>query len=371
VTAPGCPSVVAHVRVSLPTKGVATLVSEKPSAQKPICTDSNRRNAERPTQTVTPQHDLARCWAVLCRPIEAQPHYGRHLGDPAYWAPYVREVLVREGLPIARLKPGFVGTFPTFLTGDVVVKLLGSSFDGAQSWAAEVAMHRLLSENRAVPAPLILASGQLWEDEPAWRYIVTERLTGVPVRELQLSGLEPSRVEAEDLASHLGVVVARLHHLAPPAEVARRQLLGRLRQEAPLRLRNFGLPDRLVEQVPDYLSDTDGSQVLVHADITEDHVFVAEDRLEGIIDWGDAFVADRYYELAATYLDALRSNPLLLKRFLDGYGWDIKPSFPRRALQGILEFQFNAIDRLRLLVDLGGVATLDDLAARLFEPVVG
>jgi hygromycin-B 7''-O-kinase len=303
---------------------------------------------------------------VLCRPIEVQPHYGEHLGDPAYWGPYVREVLLREGLPIAQLEAGFVGTFPTFLAGHVVVKLLGSSFDGAQSWAAEVAMHQLLSDNRAVPAPLILASGKLWHDEPVWPYIVTERLAGAPVRELELTG-----VEAEELASQLGMVVAELHHLSPPAEVARRDLLHRLRKDAALRLRNFGLPDRLAEQVPGYLADASTRQVLVHADITEDHVFVANNGLEGIIDWGDAFVADRYYELAATYLDALRGKRLLLKRFLDGYGWDITPSFPRQALQGILEFQFNAVDRLQRLVDLGDVATLDDLAARLFEPVVG
>lgn len=77
-------------------------------------------------------------------------------------------------------------------------------------------------------------------------------------------------------------------------------------------------------------------------------------------------MADRYYELVAVYLDAFRGQRVLLDRFLDGYGWTRSDQFCRLALQGVLEFQFDAITRISELVDLNSVATLDVLAERLF-----
>jgi hypothetical protein len=46
--------------------------------------------------------------------------YGDRLGDPGFWGPYVRAVLARHRLPEAGWEPGFVGTYPTFLAGEVV-----------------------------------------------------------------------------------------------------------------------------------------------------------------------------------------------------------------------------------------------------------
>src|SRR5207249_827295 len=88
---------------------------------------------------------------TLERPIDRQPHYGQHLGDPAYWQPYVEEVLGRHALPADRLEAPFVGTFPTFIVGDVVVKLFGPSFDGERSSRVETAMHLSLEGAPDIP----------------------------------------------------------------------------------------------------------------------------------------------------------------------------------------------------------------------------
>jgi hygromycin-B 7''-O-kinase len=297
-------------------------------------------------------------------PITAQPHYGEHLGDVGYWSTYVAAALDRHGLPHIRIEAPFVGTFPTFLAGDVVVKLFGDTFDGAQCFATEKAMHDLLATTPKIPAPQVVAAGQLFErgDQWHWPYLITERLTGTAVRDLPGSAGPTGAVAA----TQLGEALAHLHALPPPPVVAARDPLPALRAEAAHRQRGFGLPDHLADQVPDFLADASQERVLVHADVTADHVFVDSDGMTGIIDWGDAITADPWYELVAVRFDALRCDPVLFTRFLDGYGWTSSPDFAMRALQGVVEFQFDAITTIAALVDLERIPTLPDLADELF-----
>jgi aminoglycoside phosphotransferase (APT) family kinase protein len=126
------------------------------------------------------------------------------------------------------------------------------------------------------------------------------------------------------------------------------------------------MPGHLAVQVPGYLADALPATSLVHADITADHVFVDQAGLAGLIDWGDAITADPYYELVAVYFDAFGGRRQLLAEFLRGYGWDRADDFGRRALQGVLEFQFDAISRISEMVDLTKVKDLAQLADRLF-----
>lgn len=298
---------------------------------------------------------------MLERPRTDQPHYGRHLDDPGYWAPYVLAVLRRHHLPITSVEAPFPGSFPTFLVGDLVVKLFGDTFDGPASHAAELAMHELLAGHPAIAAPALVAAGHLFQDAPAWPYLVTERLAGVAVRDAELTGRVAGRV-----ADELGHLAQRLHALEPPPAVRRRNLVPRLRATAAERLRRFDLPEHLLTQVPTYLRDAPAPDTLVHADITADHVFVDGGALAGVIDWGDAIVADRCYELVALYLDAFAGRRELLERFLYAYGWSRPEDFPRRALQAVLEFQFDAIATVRDLVDLDAIEDLDELAVALF-----
>jgi hygromycin-B 7''-O-kinase len=172
--------------------------------------------------------------------------------------------------------------------------------------------------------------------------------------------------ESVSIATQLGEAVGRLHQLPAPHAVAGRNVLGRMRAGSAERPRGFGMPGHLAEQVPGYLADALPATTLVHADITADHVFADRAGLVGLIDWGDAIVADPYYELVAVYFDAFGGRRPLLAEFLHGYGWDRADDFGRRALQGVLEFQFNAISQISEMVDLTKVKHLDELAERLF-----
>ncbi len=299
------------------------------------------------------------------RPREDQPYYGEHLGDTGYWGPFVRVALERLGLPQGRLETPFVGTFPTFLIGPMVVKLFGESFDGRHSFQMEATVHQLLTEHREIPAPELIASGRLFEDEPTWPYLITRRFAGRAVRELDVTQGLTDRVIEE-----VGTAVRRLHHLEPPAALGSTKTLDRLRSSAPERVRNFGLPDKLVVQVADYLAEVLVPGTVVHGDITGDHLFIRDRRLEGIIDWGDALVADPYYELVPIYLDALRRSRPRLHRFLDAYGWGAPPDFSRRALQALLSFRFDWVSDVREMLDLHRINDLDELAGRMFDALI-
>ena len=168
------------------------------------------------------------------------------------------------------------------------------------------------------------------------------------------------------IADQLGEAVATMHTLTPPDEVDGRRLLRRLRATASARLTEFGLPAHLVEQVPDYLDGAPRPTTLVHADITADHVFHDERTVTGIIDWGDAIVADPFYDLVPLTFDCLDADQELLDAFLRGYGWVIGPDFARNMVRAICEFQFDVITRVGAIVDLDSISSLDGLADRLF-----
>lgn len=309
---------------------------------------------------------------ALTRPLFATvPEYGARLADVDFWAPYVRVALARHGLPAEPLQAGFVGTFPTFLSGPYVVKLFGESFEGALRYQTELSIHQLLAAHPEVPAPALVAHGKLFEDAPSpgwpWPYLVTARLWGAAWRDVAL----PPTAGA-DVARSLGRIVRRVHDLPPPAgRWWERDGIAGLRAGCVERHRRWGtLPAPLVAQIDGFLAAPAPALRLLHADLTGDHLFVQSGerpRLEGIIDWGDARRADPYYDLPALHLHAFRADKALLAPFLDGYGWEIGPHFARRAMTMTLTHEFDVLSEVRTIVALDDVATLDELAVRLWR----
>lgn len=291
--------------------------------------------------------------------------YGRSLGDAAFWAPYVAAVLAREGMEVRELEAGFAGTFPTFLAGDVVVKLLGYFEHWRECHEAELAVHRLLLDHPRVPAPALLAEGRLYEGGGApWPYLVTRRLAGTAWREASLD-----RDQRVALARRLGEVLREVHHLpAPAAPVFQRDWLAEYRAACVERHREWGsLPGHLIDQVGGYLCEPSDERRLIHGDVTEDHVFVQGGRLVGIIDWGDALWADPYYELVALHLGTFAGDKGLLRAFLDAYGWTMPQDFARRAMSAALIHEFNVLARVGTMVPIERTPTLEQAATALWD----
>lgn len=293
-------------------------------------------------------------------------------GDVAFWRPYVTDVLARHGLDTAApLRAGNGATFATFVAGEVVVKFFGFWPPWRTSFEAETAVHAALAQDPAIAAPRPVAAGALAPHDPApWPYRVTTRVPGVPWEHASLDA--DARLA---VARALGRQVARIQRL-PTAGVADHDdwLTGEVRAA----LARSSLPSHLVPEVDGFLASLGPfERVVVHGDLMFRHVFVAEDRLAGIIDWGDAIVTDRHYELAKLHLDLFDGDRALLAAFLEAAAWPVGPDFARRSLAMALYRQIHGCaqhDRMdvfhklpRILGDRP-VTDLDDLARALFAP---
>lgn len=294
--------------------------------------------------------------------------YGRSLSDEVFWSPYVKAVMDRHDLPWQAPSAGFVGTFPTMVAGNHVVKLFGARFAGADQHHVERTLLSVLADEPRVPR--LVAEGTLYRGGGwSWPYLVMTRMGGTAWRDASLDG-----ADARVVVRELGEMTRNLHRTEPPAVLARRtDLLTTLRPGLLRRHREWGtLPERLITQIPAYLATHDGraDRRLVHADLTEDHVFVevaGRPRLVGVIDWADAAVTDPYYELVALHLGAFRADKALLSAFLSGYGWPMGEDFVGRAMAATLSHQF---DVLRQVVgDVADVASIGELAERLWGGV--
>ncbi len=101
------------------------------------------------------------------RPMTAPPlfasirEYGSRLGDVSFWWPYVTEILGRHDLTDAgqELVAGFNPTYPTFLCGDVVVKLFGYFQTWRESHTAEREAQRFWPSTPRSPRPACCQRG--------------------------------------------------------------------------------------------------------------------------------------------------------------------------------------------------------------------
>jgi len=219
--------------------------------------------------------------------------YVSRRGDVGFWWPYVAEILERHGLADTgrELVAGINATYPTFLYGDVAVKLFGYARAWRESHTAERAAQALIATNPEIAAPSLLSDGRLYDDVDApWPYLITTRMSGVASWRADLSAEQRRSVAAE-----LGRQVLRVHALCPSG-VATHSDWSALNVAAAAG--ESSLPPHLIAQIDDYLDRLGPFDcVFVHGDLVANHVYVVNGHLSGIIDWGDAVVTDRHYEI--------------------------------------------------------------------------
>jgi hygromycin-B 7''-O-kinase len=316
--------------------------------------------------------------------LETLDGYRRSFTDATLWSPYVRQVCQRHGLELcAKVRAGLPGTYPTFIVDDRwVVKFFGRLFDGGLAFETEYEADRLIKQDCTIPAPPVIASGQLLGEAArwVWPYLIFEYIPGISLGEVY------ARVSLEDrlsIAGGLGHLARRLHNLPlensaifPPRWEAYRDFLNeRYRRCHDDHLGWGTLPEHLVEQIDNFLPPLDElvdfslAPHLIHADITHDHLLGRLDggrwTTLGLIDFGDARVGDIFYELIALHLDVFDCDKRLLREFLQAYGYLPSPDFPRRALSMTLLHQFNVLEpvarlypQIRDLVSLGQLENL-------------
>jgi len=316
-----------------------------------------------------------------------QEEYARFFTNPAHWKAYVAAICARHALEKPTvIRAGFPGTNPVFIVNETcVVKLYPHLFDGERNFPVERDVYRLLATQPDIPAPALIASGTLFEerdDKWFWPYLVTQVLPGLSMSESELG--ETDRFA---IATWLGPVVRRLHSLPLPEvgllasgwEPFLRFLTEQRAEVVNNHIRWGVLPAHLIAQIERYLPDltdlidTESVPVLLHCDLNGDHVLgesiAGHWQPTGIIDFGDARVGDRMYELVALHLGLFDANKQYLRTFLDAYGLDaaIQRDFVRRAMSMTLSFEFNVCSHIFKNIPAAAEAsTLEELAELLW-----
>ena len=327
--------------------------------------------------------------------------YRRDFVDPGLWAPYVRAVLERQGLPCGEgeirlnAKPG---ACPVFVVDERwVVKFFGRLFDGESAFQAERQANALVSLDPTIRAARLVSSGELFPAGPDWRwpYLVFAYLPGVSLGEVYDEAPFEEKIHIAGELAGISRAVHRLPLDASPGAVfqpsgeAYQSLLQAQRAGCRAAHQAWGsLPPRLIEQIDAYLTPAlldelvAGARlapVLIHADLTVDHLLgrLVESPTgkhwitSGVIDFGDAMVADLYYELAALHLDCFRGDKRLLKAYLQAYGAcsrEFLETLPDRAMATTLLHRFNVLSLVfDAFPEAGQIESLSQLARFLWD----
>ncbi|GAA2381623.1 hypothetical protein GCM10010170_089460 [Dactylosporangium salmoneum] len=222
----------------------------------------------------------------------------------------VEQVAARHRVPAEKVQPGPVGgaNHVYFLGDELVLRIPRTRRDGP----------RLFTEAAVIPAARRggVLTPAVVEFDATVPYLVTERVRGVDAA--------AHAVPNPKLFEELGRELAKLHQIPPPARlpvdaapadpwalVSDLRAEGLLDQDAAEWL--AGWFDRLAPRVP-----IAPLRVAVHGDVAPQNVMVAGGSLAGLVDWGDAMLADPATEFAKLPLTVVPA-------VLQGYHGDNMP----------------------------------------------
>jgi hygromycin-B 7''-O-kinase len=314
--------------------------------------------------------------------------YAERFTDAAFWQPYVEAICARHALPHSgRIRAGLPGTNVVFIVDEqYAVKLFTPLFGGAASFPAELELYALIARAPDFPAPTLLAHGALFPQDPRWPwpYIVTRVVPGASFGE---ASAQMSFADREAIAAALGPLVRRMHQLdlagaryLRPTWDAFVYFMAEQRSTCVANaLRWQTMPAHLIDQIDAYLPaiavlvDQTTKPYLLHGDLNEDHVLgrfaAGRWRLTGIIDFGDARVGDRCYDLIPLHIGLFRCNKRLLRRFLESYGFDdLRGRFVQQAMSYALLHECDVLGPIfGWFPAARAITRLDELATLLWD----
>jgi hygromycin-B 7''-O-kinase len=278
-------------------------------------------------------------------------------GDPAVWLPAIRVIAERHGLGTDSLYAERTGTNVVFSAGDsawikLIVPLWREDFDREQCALAAL-------RDSGVPVPPLLADGTL----EGWPYLV---MGCVPGRNIATVWSDLDRRTQIALATELGTIIARLHAVDTTGLTALEHdwsaFMRQQRDRCLAKHAEAGASEawqaeiaRYVQSVP-VLDEPGSLPVLLHADLTDEHLMVAQQggawRVTGIIDWADAMLGQPLYEFSAPLVFLTQRQPWAQRAILRGYGFsdaELTPDLARRLTAYALLHRFGRLaDFLRL-----------------------
>jgi hygromycin-B 7''-O-kinase len=263
-----------------------------------------------------------------------------------------------------------------FYVGDAVVKIYTPYFHGRESLGMEVAVLQNLALDPSIPVPKVRASGDLLVGSSDWNwpYVVLSRVPGRVLAEdwPTLDTLTRARVLRE-----VGAIVSKIHRVAPSALVGEtfRKVWARgfasflERQLDGLRLARELDAVAIADEARSMAISPTGPAwpVLLHGDLSPDHVLVEGGHVVGLLDFGDAKLGDPLYDFVGIRLN-FTDNQQELASFSQGYG---TASFPLqdgrlRLLQYALLHEWTTPTDIARWCARSGARTLVELGTWMF-----
>ena len=235
---------------------------------------------------------------MLLPPVDSWSDWSSIFKDVEVLRPAIDAICKQEGIGYQRIETPRSNTNAVFiLDSSLVLKIYNPIWP---EFEMECRLIEVLNRNGAVPAPSIVASGQLL-DRLSWSYLIQEYRSG-----LTLEAIRPgiTRDDLLGIASEVGAVVRALHltdvRLFDDIDAGEswEALVDRRRREALPELTDAGVITPGVAEALAGSSQT--PHVIVHGDLESDHVLLersgGEWAVASIIDFGDAKVGLRDYE---------------------------------------------------------------------------
>lgn len=221
------------------------------------------------------------------------------------------------------------GSLPVYALDDLVLKLFPPVH--VEEMPVESGVLAAVHGRLPVPTPGVHAAGTF----ERWGYVLMDRMPGVPLAACW-SGLGPA--ERDSIAAQLGEAIAALHAVPVPAiedwwpqdwaEFVADQVSG-----CAGRHRGLGLAPEWVAQIPDFLAGVPlGGErpVLLHTEILDEHLLVADGRLSGLIDFEPAMRGAPEYDFVAPAVFLADGDARFYGRMLRAYGIEPDRELRRR-----------------------------------------
>ena len=279
--------------------------------------------------------------APLLPAVPTMDAYRAVHGDPAAWLPAIRVLCERHGLDAERayMAPG--GTNVVFhVRGGPWIKLFPPLWP--QDFVRERTGIAATTGVDGLAVPQLLGDGEL----EGWPYLVLSDVAGRAIKDVWPELDEDARV---DVARQAGALFARLHAVDKGVCAAIDEdwptFARALRDDALTRQTGYGLDPAWATELEAFVQALppmdDGRVVFLHADVTDEHLYLEEREgrpvVTGLIDFGDAMLGDWRYEFAAPLVFLSQGRRRVQRAWLEGYGLDAatieEPAFGR-ALVG-------------------------------------
>lgn len=298
----------------------------------------------------------------------------RYRLDLPVWREAVSEVCAAHGLAAGEITAFADGSNLVAAIGEQLVVKIFPPFHRHQWESERRVLPRFSAARLPIPVPALHAEG---ERADGWTYVIVDRLGGAPLEAcwpaLDRDGKAALLLRiGETIAAAHALPVGDLASLPPAWSDFRGEQIARCRA----RHARLGMPSWLVDGVDDFVrahgprKDDDVDPVILTGEYTPFNLLAVPTgeggggaRLTGMIDFGDAMIGPREYDLLGPSLFSCEGDPRLVAALFRGYGRVLDDALRHRLLALALLHRYASFDaQLRIRAWRDRASSLDALA---------